>query len=163
MNIKKMMSYRAVWMGVAILWIMFFHSGLKLEGPLIGIKVIGYGGVDIFILASGLGNYYSYLRDEKPLNFLKRKLFRLAPIYIPFICVWCALKVVSGKLSLLYVPGNILGIQGFSSEGESFNWYLTCIMICYLLTPYLASFVRKSSFKKNILLVLVLIIISPHL
>ena len=160
MNIKKTFAYRGVWMGIAMLWVMLFHSSMELVKGISTIKSIGYGGVDIFIFASGVGNYYSYLKNEKPLSFLNRKIKRLAPTYIPFIIFWCIYNVVQGKLEYIYIPGNILGIQGFSASGISFNWYLTGIAICYLLTPYLATKIHENSFLKNIILVLVLIIIS---
>ncbi len=160
MNIKKMLSYRQTWMGFAILWILYFHSGIIFPSVLNSIKLIGYGGVDIFIFSSGIGNYYSYLKDESPLVFIKRKISRLAPFYIPYIIIWCIYQTLNGTLNILYIPGNILGIQSFSSSGISVNWYLSLILTCYILTPYLASFIKTNNLKKDLLLVLVLIIAS---
>jgi peptidoglycan/LPS O-acetylase OafA/YrhL len=160
MTIKRMITYRSVWMGLAILWIMFFHSDMALILPFSYLKVIGYGGVDIFFFASGIGNYYSYLKDENPLEFFKRRIFRLIPVYIPVILIWCLFSVMGNQISILSVPGNLLGIQGFTTNGGEFSWFFTGIMICYLLTPYFAAFIKKNKMSKNILLVLLLIVIS---
>ncbi len=159
MSIRKMISYRTVWMGAAMLWIMLYHSGLKLPGILEGIRSCGYGGVDVFIFASGVGNYYSYTRDENPLRFLKRRLLKLAPAYLVFIISWCLVHVLSGRMSIVNVPRNLFGLQGFSAAGN-FNWFITGILICYLLTPYLASCVRKNSPGKCLLLTAALVIVS---
>ena len=116
MTVKKMISYRSVWMGLAILWIMFFHSDMALNLPFSYLKIIGYGGVDIFFFASGIGNYYSYNKDGKPLDFIKRRIFRLIPVYIPVILIWCLFSVMSNSISIWSVPGNLLGIQGFTAR-----------------------------------------------
>ncbi len=144
-----------------MLWVMLFHSDLNFHlTPLNYIKTIGYGGVDIFLFASGLGNYFSYYKDESPLNFLKRRIFRLAPVYVPFIIVWCIYKIILDELSPAYIIGNLFGVQGFSSSADSFNWYITALIICYILTPYFASYVKKNNNLKNLLLLIFLILIS---
>ena len=160
MTVKKMITYRPVWMGLAILWIMFFHSDMSLPFPLIYLLMIGYGGVDIFMFASGIGNYYSYLKDEKPLDFFKRRILRLAPEYIPVILIWCIYSVMCSGLSIWAVIGNLFGVQTLSASGSSFNWFITGIIICYLLTPYLAVLIRNNSAFKNVLLILGVILVS---
>lgn len=160
MTVKKMISYRSVWMGLAIIWIMLFHSQISLPFPLNWLLHIGYGGVDIFLFASGIGNYYSYLKDETPLKFLKRRLYRLAPSYIPIILLWCLYYVSYKEISIWAIIGNLFGVQYLSSSGIAFNWFFAGLLICYLLTPYLAKFVQTHKLFINILLVLVLVIIS---
>lgn len=156
-----MITYRQAWMGLAMLWIMFFHAWISIPSRAINfVKDLGYGGVDIFLFASGIGNYYSYLRDESPLDFLKRRIYRLAPAYLPFIVLWCIVEVIRGKLNPFFIVGNVFGIQDFSASGKSFNWYLTAIVICYLLTPYFASFVKKNNLKNNCVFVAILVILS---
>ncbi len=84
-----MIAYRSTWMGIAMLWIMIYHTNIVFPSVFKFFKMVGYGGVDIFIFASGIGNYYSYLKDKSPLDFLKRRIIRLAPAYLPVIIVWC--------------------------------------------------------------------------
>lgn len=161
MTINKMIKYRENWMGFAMLWIMLFHSGLSFSSETLNyIKGIGYGGVDIFLFASGIGNYYSYTKDEEALPFIKRRLSRLAPVYLPFIVLWCVYEIIAGELKPLYIVGNLLGVQSLSNAGISFNWYLTALIVCYVLTPYLASFVKSHEFKRCFLLILVLVLMS---
>lgn len=160
-KIKDMNQYRTVWMGVAMVWIVIYHSELRLNYPILNfIKKIGYGGVDIFLFAAGLGNYCSYLKDHSPLEFIKRRINRLAPVFFPFILVWIIVKLLLHQLKFSQVVGNLFGIQGFSSVGGEFNWYLTGIIICYLLTPYLASFVEENRMIRNIILIAFLLLIS---
>ncbi len=147
-------------MGFAMIWVVLYHCGLVLPGVFEHIKWRGYGGVDIFLFASGIGNYYSFNRDEDPLKFMQRRILRLAPAYIPIVFLWCMWIVVTEGLYPWYITGNLLGVQGISAGGRSFNWYIICILICYLLTPYLASYIKKHNDVKSLILILVLIVIS---
>lgn len=144
-----------------MLWVVFFHSLMLFNHPVLTyIKNIGYGGVDIFLFAAGLGNYHSYLKDHSPLEFIKRRIYRLAPVYVPFIIVWIVVKLRSHFIVYYQAIGNLFGVQGFSSVGGEFNWYLAGIFVCYLLTPYLASFIEKNRFVKNIALIGCLLLLS---
>lgn len=112
------------------------------------------------MFAAGLGSYHSYLKDHSPLDYLERRIIRLAPVYVPFILIWIITKRFLHEISVFFIIGNLFGIQGFSNVGSEFNWYLTGIIICYLLTPYLASFIEKNKLDKNIILIIFLLLIS---
>ena len=60
-NYHYLSSERKTIMGFAILWIMFFHSSGDYSHfhVLKTIKEFGNLGVDIFLLLSGIGLYYS--------------------------------------------------------------------------------------------------------
>lgn len=161
MSLRDICKYRTIWMGLAILWVIFFHADILVTNRAINaIKTFGYGGVDIFIFASGIGCYHSYFRDSSPLDFLRRRLLRLGPSYIPFIIVWIILGLYSNNLDISSSIGNLFAIQGFTSNGHDFNWYLTGMIICYLLTPYIASYIKANSNSKAFLLVLFLVVLS---
>ena len=160
MEIKNLFKYRIYWMGVAMLWVVLFHMGVPFSGLLKQIKTYGYAGVDIFLFASGIGNYYSYLKCKEPLTFLKRKITRLAPSYIPFIIIWLLVEILLEKVAPKAIIGNLLCIQGFTNNGGEFNWYLTAILVCYVLAPYLVSYVDCHGIKMNMLLIATLILAS---
>lgn len=159
MTIKKAIKYRDIWMGVAMLWIILYHSGFQLHTRFFELlKEIGYGGVDIFLFAAGIGSYYSFTKDELALPYLKRRLLRLAPVYIPFIIVWSVVQIIKGRMHPIFFLGNLLGVQNFSNAGISFNWYLCILILCYVLTPYLATFIKENDIKKCFVLIGVLLL-----
>lgn len=161
MNLKQMIKYRSVWMGFAMIWIMFYHTEMSIHMRALNrFKLVGYGGVDIFLFAAGVGNYYSYLKDESPLDFMKRRLIRLAPAYIPFIIMYCIYSIHTGDMEPGHVLGNLTGIQGFSSQGNPFNWYITGILLCYFMTPYFASLIKRHNLKENMLFLLILLALT---
>lgn len=76
-DINIVSKYRSPLMGFAISWIIVYHYYLVIQP--INLSVfpvrIGYGGVDIFLLLSGLGLYYSYTMRGGEGIFITRDLF----------------------------------------------------------------------------------------
>lgn len=143
MTLKEVIKYRKIWMGFAILWIIFFHFGYKLPDPFSFIQSSGYSGVDIFFFASGIGCYLSYSRDKNPAAFLKRRFIKIMPTYLIFIIIWCAYKVITDGMDFAAVLGNIFCVQDLTGKSGGFNWYFGAMWIFYLLTPYFAAVADK--------------------
>lgn len=144
MQLKTLYKHRSVWMGIAILVIVFYHVELVIPNMLIAtFKKIAYGGVDIFIFASGLGAYFSYTKDFDATAFLIRRFKRLAPIYIPFIVIWNLYRYFGGDFPINAAIGNFFALQGFTGLGNEFSWYITCLMVVYILTPFFGGLVKK--------------------
>lgn len=59
LSAEDISAYRSALMGVAILWIMFYHSALNLP-----ILNNGYLGVDIFFFLSAIGLCYSFEKNS---------------------------------------------------------------------------------------------------
>mgnify|MGYP003307083029 FL=1 len=75
MSCRTIIKYRSVWMGAAMLWIVFFH--IPMELPTAGLRLfrqLGYGGVDLCLFASGVGCFYSLSKDPDAGRFLGRRL-----------------------------------------------------------------------------------------
>lgn len=144
MRLSTLYKHRTVWMGIAILWVIFFHSGLVVSNARIAyIENIGYGGVDIFMFASGLGVYFSYTKDYDSTAFMGRRLKRLAPVYLPFIVVWILYKFMQGEYPINAAIGNFFAVQGFTGLGNEFNWYITSLLVVYILTPFFGGLIDK--------------------
>ena len=138
MELKKMLRFRNLWVGIAMLWIVFFHSSLELSSEnLLLFKSFGYGGVDICLFASGIGCYFSLEKDPDILGFLKRRVKRLGPTYLCFIIPWLLWKRMVSPIPILAVLGNLLGIQTLISWDYHFNWYIGGLVVYYFAMPYL--------------------------
>ena len=78
--------YRSALMGVATLWVMLFHAYPFEFGvlPLDAFKAVGFCGVDLFILLSGMGLSVSLQRragQERLGAYYRRRLSRILPAY----------------------------------------------------------------------------------
>lgn len=160
MQFKDSFKYRSAWLGIAMLLIIFFHSGLICSKEIYYLKLIGYSGTDIFVFAAGLGSYFSYIKDFSPTCYLKRRLIRIYKTYTPFIICWLIIKISLNHLETNCILGNLFGIQHLINNNTAFNWYITCILLFYILTPILADFIFHNSLLINCILFVTSIIIS---
>ena len=140
MTVKALLKHRNIWMGIAMLWVVWYHTNLKASfTPLEHLRILGYGGVDLCLFASGAGCYLSLCRDSDPWRFMKRRFSRLLPTYFLFIPVWILFCFLTGSMTWRAALGNLLGVQCFTGHGSYFNWYISAIFLFYLLSPVLKS------------------------
>ena len=161
-QLAELLKFRDLWMGFAMLWIVVYHFNFDLRISVLDfVENIGYGGVDIFLLASGLGCYYSLNKNSDTFKFLCRRFFRLMPTYWVFLVFWCAYMMYNGLLNVKGIIGNVFCLQSLTDSSMAFNWYITGIWILYLFAPFfkglIDSFTTKSSY---VLTICVLLIIS---
>ena len=143
MTYQKAYKYRAVWMGLAIIWIMFFHAGIKFHFKITrNLMAVGYGGTDIFLFASGLGCAFSY-RKNGVFEFIRRRFGRVYPAYLLFMLVWIPCYFLYDKMPVRSIIGNLLGIEYFTLSRYSFNWYFPFLIFLYLITPVLVQIIEK--------------------
>ena len=137
MKRNEILKYRSVWLGIAMLWTIWYHSGIHSSFSLLSnIKQVGYGGVDIFLFASGVGCYFSLDKNQNIGSFVKRRFLRLGPTYFCFMLIWVIYKIIMAHIPAQAILGNLLGIQDLTGRGNGFNWYISALVILYLLAPY---------------------------
>lgn len=161
MKSQTFFKYRNVWLGVAALWILLYHT--RLEIPMPGfdlLRRLGYGGVDICLFASGVGGYFSLDKDPHVGRFLKRRLKRLAPAYLLFIAAWLVYKLATVGMPAYAVVGNLLGIQSLIGWDHHFNWYISALVLYYPLMPLLKKAVDKGNFLCQLGMLLLLTALS---
>lgn len=152
MKLSLISKYRTHIMGFAILWIMWFHS------PYIGksevwhfIHNIGFYGVDMFLLVSGLGLYFSMRKSKSIGEFYLKRAIRILPAYLIVTICWYAfykpeIPFTDKLLSILgvnYFRGNV----AVNPRPEYFDWFLPTLFVLYLLTPLYDKLFQKASVK----------------
>ena len=130
-------KYRDVLMGMAILSILVFHytedcyiAGINYGGVVKLYKTyIGSSGVDIFLLLSGLGLYYSYSKDNNLKNFYLRRIKRVLIPYLIIsvpVYIWYDFFFLSD--GIIGFINNLFFITLFTS-GNILFWYIYFICI----------------------------------
>ena len=161
-KIKDLFVYRDVWMGIAILWVLMYHAPIYLKNDVYNfIKSLGYGGVDIFLFASGIGCYFSLNKNNNILAFIKKRFIRIMPMYFIFTMIWCIYKYFSSGMTLKAILGNVFCVQYIINSTYSFNWYLCALWILYILAPYFKQIIdHQNSRKSKLSLILCLLIFT---
>lgn len=139
MNYRMLSKYRAELMGIAMLWVMFFHASDLDMGheALEWIRAAGFGGVDIFIILSAMGLVLSLSKKEQDYaGFMHRRMERILPAYytvaIPYTLY---LIIYKGVLWSALVWNTTLLYYWMRASG-AFNWYVAGIMTFYAVTPF---------------------------
>ena len=143
--------YRDEIYGLSILWVMLFH-GFQCKVPRFFTKpglaflgdriVLGNMGVDIFLLLSGIGLYFSYVKDPHPGRFYLKRLKRVwLPVFL--VCgpywIW---QLTIHKIGAVRLLKNLL-LLSFWTDGASQIWLVSLIALCYLLFPLMYATIHK--------------------
>ncbi|MCD8219674.1 MAG: acyltransferase [Ruminococcus sp.] len=161
-NINSISKYRGSIMGVAIVGILLCHYNecRTIQGlsPSVLSKVLGLGCcfVDVFLILSGVGLYYSFSKNNDVAAFYKRRLLRLLPTYLIIaVPYWIYHDMFLEGGSIVTALYN-LSFGSLLAEGVQRFWFVFLILILYLIFPlvYKALDVKRS--VKRILLVAIL-------
>lgn len=133
-------------MGVAMAWVMLFHSKLPISNEYLSfVAKIGYGGVDVFLLLSGLGIFFSLDKDSDIKTFYKRRALRILPYYLPIILLFSIYLCIAYKVSpsiIFYKLTTLSFWLNFNDIG--YEWYIPSLLGLYLISPYyIKCFIKK--------------------
>lgn len=147
MRYSILSRYRPELMGFAMLWVLLFHTqGLKIGfWPLKLLRGVGFGGVDIFILLSGLGLTMSLCRREQSYGaFLARRGKRLLPAYFLVMVPYTLFLIARGEAEVSTLFWNAALLSYWVGAPGAFNWYISGVALFYLLTPGWVRLLRRS-------------------
>ena len=153
-------KYRSVIMGIAILWVVLFHSSVSYGFLINSVARLGNIGVDIFLFLSGIGLFFSYERlktsNNSMLSFYKKRLLRIMPPTIIFLSLWFLYSKSSETIFRFILDITSLS---FWIDGENPGWYIAFAIVTYLLYPLIHHFLirEKKILSLSIMLIIVLI------
>ncbi|MCE5344262.1 MAG: acyltransferase [Eubacteriales bacterium] len=131
--------YRDELKGIAILWVVLFHSQLTLPGAWDTLRQLGYSGVDIFFFLMGMGLYRSLQKNGELRAYASRRLWRVLPAYLPVLVAWMAVMYPTFGLSTTQVIRGVLGnltMTGYWIQSPKvFNWFANGQFLFLLLAP----------------------------
>lgn len=158
MELSSVSRRRRRIMGFAMMWIVFFHIEIGKEPGFIlwFLHRIGFYGVDLFLLVSGLGLWFSLKKDDSVLRFYGRRALRILPAYLVTCCVYYAYKRISAGAFVLSVS-----TIGYWLQTTHFDWFIPTLVALYLITPLLVSVYKR--FERPFLFVLSMLAVSAVL
>lgn len=143
LSLNLLSEYRQELMGLAMLMVVFHHLAIPNTGKVIEFLHINGGfGVDIFLLLSGIGLYYSTKDSIDIKLFYYKRFVRIFPLYF----------VIVGVFSIVYGYSFFDFILkattiGYWTEYKMFDWFIPNIIVLYILFPlfHFALYNRKHS------------------
>ena len=156
MDYRVLSRYRSELMGVAMLWVMLFHSyDLDLGSALLNrVRGAGFGGVDIFIFLSSMGLAMSLIWHRQDYTgYLARRAGRILPAYYVVMIPYTLLLILWQGVpwSDLFWNSSLLYYWVARCPG-AFNWYISGAMFFYLLTPPVLAWLRRQQRRGRLLL-----------
>lgn len=138
-------KYRNELFGFSILTILIFHffndisdsdsAPALMTAANIYNSVIFSVGVDIFLFLSGMGLYYSMYSRRSIAGFYKRRAARILPAYAVIGGIgWIIIDLVLEKTGFPQFLFDFSTVS-FWSEGATLVWYISFILIMYLIFP----------------------------
>ncbi len=156
--LNGLIRYRPAIMGFMILWIVFLHARITFPLTVAGqilrfFQGCGLLGVDIFFLLSGFGLCFSKSSlDYK--RFIKKRFFRILPAYWTVIAIETIIIVISSHKIYIGKTFRLLSGMEFISTGNLDYWFVSGILICYFLFPFINHLIsNKKPFKNTAILI----------
>lgn len=156
--------YRDELKGIAILWVIFFHSQLALPGHWDLLRQLGYGGVDIFFFLMGMGLYRSLQKSDALAGYASRRLWRILPAYLPVLLLWMVIMYPTYGLSrteaIRGVAGNLTMTGYWLQTPYVFNWFANGQFFFILIAPLFFALLSRAQKPKATLLVLLVLAVA---
>ena len=155
-NLFAISEARNVIFGIATLWIGLFHSDYLndtisyyiksdfIAEPLKFIRGTGNVGVDMFLFLSGIGLYFSFTKDSHVLSFWKKRLMRVLPSAFLIATFYFSFRYVNGRFNsgpfYYFLRETFLY---FFVKGERVFWFISLILLMYLVFPIFYKIIDK--------------------
>jgi len=133
---KTYSNGRTTVMGIAALLIVWFHSCISLpEGSLFLLqKQTSDIGVDMFLFASGVGVHFAWKKNSHYVSYMMSRMRR---VLVPFLIVaipWFGYHdIIIGHSRRLFLKD--VSMLTFWTEGRMTFWFVSAILILYVVTP----------------------------
>jgi peptidoglycan/LPS O-acetylase OafA/YrhL len=160
-DLSHFSRFRSEYMGVAMLAIILFHVALPRSSAFFGLRRLGNVGVDIFLLLSGVGMWFSWTKNAVAesgkqflrawASFYRRRLWRVYPTWLLVACLYYIPRYNHGTAlwadghGLIDLAGDILVNWDFWLHDELTFWYIPAIMLLYVFAPPFIELVRRNS------------------
>jgi len=104
--------------------------------------------VDIFFFLSGFGLYYSSLKNEGKGQYYLRRFIRIYPVYILALLAFNLLQ--KGSVPDFFIEFFALDLWIGSTSPF---WYISSIIILYLVFPFYISFFKRSPYWSTLTMI----------
>lgn len=153
MNLSFISKFRTELMGVAMLLVVWHHLPMDINLSIYEfLKSNGGFGVDIFLLLSGMGLYFSTSKGLDVKTYAIKRAIRIFPIYALIIII---VSIINGEGDITNIILKISTI-GWWTGHRAYDWFIPNLVLLYILYPfyYLCLKRHKYGFYLGIIIVI---------
>lgn len=152
MKLENLSKFRTELMGFAMLLVVWHHLPISIDNALYSIFKDNAGfGVDIFVLLSGMGLYYSASKYFNIRDYFKKRVIRIFPIYAFVILCVLLLKGTFDFQRYVLLTTTI----GYWTQGICFDWFIPNLILMYILFPLFYKIIEKKMLYGILITILV--------
>lgn len=156
-ELTNMSKYRGELMGAAMLFIILFHVGLPRSDMFFGLRRMGNIGVDMFLFLSGIGLWFSWMKNSNWKTFFKHRYMRIYPTWLIIACAYYIPRFNGGDVfAWIDLIGDITINWDFWLHDELTFWYIPATMMLYLFAPPYMELIRKHPIYRWLPVVMIL-------
>lgn len=143
-ELANISRFRGELMGAAMLFIILFHVALPREDAFFGLRRMGNVGVDMFLFLSGIGLWFSWMKNPSVKHFFIRRYLRIYPTWLIIACLFY-IPSFQGRSTWnwIYLFGEITINWGFWLHDELNFWYIPATMMLYLFAPAYMELIKR--------------------
>ncbi len=162
MDVSKISLHRSKLMALCIFSIMICHNTLQFGGTMQSIndvvRTFMQGGVDGFLILSGLGCYYSYNRIRNIRKYYIRRITRIMPTYIFIIACYAVFSIIIIKDKTVTQYLYDYSLVTFWTDGVLKEWYIASLIVLYIVSPLMFILIDKNKTIYKILIVAIMVL-----
>lgn len=150
--------HRGELMGISILLIMLEHCFMGMYSDVF-LKLVRNGeiGVELFMLLSGMGIFFSLDNNPHAGQFYKRRFKRILPSYLMVVGGFFCWQDLVKEFKPVDFLSNLFRIP-FFTQGNRWFWFFVLIVVCYLVAPLFYRWIKEGRFKLWHVLLLLLVV-----
>lgn len=143
-ELANISRFRGELMGAAMLFIILFHVALPREDAFFGLRRMGNVGVDMFLFLSGIGLWFSWMKNPSAKHFFIRRYLRIYPTWLIIACLFYIPSFQGGSTwNWINLFGEITINWGFWLHDELNFWYIPATMMLYLFAPAYMELIKR--------------------
>lgn len=159
-DLSLISKYRTQLMGLAALMVILCHAPVYgVVMPHILQNIVGRLnlGVDIFLLLSGVGCYYSLSKGYRLKQWYGRRFIRIVIPYVLMQIPFWIYRLIVGEFD---ISNEMMIFSTLSFWTRHIGaWYIALLIPLYLFTPLIFVFFKKNTTLRSLMLILILLIV----
>lgn len=157
-------TYRNELFSISIISIIIFHfcenlikstslTGIKLLPFQVYLNIVSSIGVEIFVLLSGLGLYFSFRKNSEIRGFYFKRFLRILVPYGIFAGIaWFVIEIISKGNFWGYIYN--FSLLSFWTNGNIMLWYIAFTLLMYLAFPLIFTIINSEHSGRNTIITL---------